>query len=58
MRIRDLILPEDRVFFTLFKDMAGKISEAAQSSTRSPMSYRVARKKGTKSASWNTLLTR
>ena len=29
MRIRDLILPEDRVFFTLFKDMAGKISEAA-----------------------------
>jgi hypothetical protein len=30
MRIRDLILPEDRVFFTLFKDMAGKISEAAE----------------------------
>ena len=29
MRIRDLILPEDRVFFTLFKDMAEKISEAA-----------------------------
>ncbi len=29
MRIRDLILPEDRVFFTLFKDMAGKISEAS-----------------------------
>jgi uncharacterized protein Yka (UPF0111/DUF47 family) len=30
MRIRDLILPEDRVFFTLFKDMAGKISEASE----------------------------
>ncbi len=29
MRIRDLILPEDRIFFTLFKDMAEKISEAA-----------------------------
>ena len=29
MRIRDLILPEDRIFFTLFKDMAGKISEAS-----------------------------
>ena len=29
MRIRDLILPEDRVFFTLFKDMAEKINEAA-----------------------------
>jgi uncharacterized protein Yka (UPF0111/DUF47 family) len=29
MRIRDLILPEDRVFFTLFKDMAGKIIEAS-----------------------------
>jgi len=30
MRIRDLILPEDRIFFTLFKDMAQKISEAAE----------------------------
>ncbi len=29
MRIRDLILPEDRVFFTLFKEMTGKISEAS-----------------------------
>ena len=29
MRIRDLILPEDRIFFTLFKDMAEKISEAS-----------------------------
>jgi hypothetical protein len=29
MRIRDLILPEDRIFFTLFKDMAGKIIEAS-----------------------------
>lgn len=29
MRIRDLILPEDKVFFVLFKDMAGKINEAA-----------------------------
>ena len=29
MRIRDLILPEDQIFFTLFKDMAGKIKEAA-----------------------------
>jgi uncharacterized protein Yka (UPF0111/DUF47 family) len=29
MRIRDLILPEDLIFFTLFKDMAGKINEAA-----------------------------
>jgi uncharacterized protein len=29
MRIRDLILPEDKVFFTLFKEMAGKISEAS-----------------------------
>ena len=29
MRIRDLILPEDRVFFTLFKEMSGKIAEAA-----------------------------
>ena len=30
MRIRDLILPEDKVFFTLFKEMAGKISEASE----------------------------
>ncbi len=29
MRIRDLILPEDRVFFTLFKEMAEKIGEAS-----------------------------
>jgi hypothetical protein len=29
MRIRDLILPEDKVFFTLFKEMAVKIAEAA-----------------------------
>jgi hypothetical protein len=29
MRIRDLILPEDKVFFELFKDMTGKINEAA-----------------------------
>ncbi len=29
MRIRDLILPEDRVFFTLFKEIADKIAEAA-----------------------------
>jgi uncharacterized protein len=29
MRIRDLILPEDRVFFTLFKEMSEKIAEAA-----------------------------
>ncbi|OPX62966.1 MULTISPECIES: DUF47 domain-containing protein [unclassified Methanoregula] len=29
MRIRDLILPEDRVFFTLFVEMADNISEAA-----------------------------
>jgi hypothetical protein len=29
MRIRDLILPEDRVFFTLFVEMAENISEAA-----------------------------
>ncbi|HOB60078.1 MAG TPA: DUF47 family protein [Methanoregulaceae archaeon] len=29
MRIRDLILPEDKVFFTLFKEMAEKIDEAA-----------------------------
>lgn len=29
MRIRDLILPEDRIFFTLFRDMAAKISDAA-----------------------------
>jgi uncharacterized protein Yka (UPF0111/DUF47 family) len=29
MRIRDLILPEDRIFFELFKDMADKIGEAA-----------------------------
>ncbi|HOX34821.1 MAG TPA: DUF47 family protein [Methanoregulaceae archaeon] len=29
MRIRDLILPEDRVFFTLFLQMADAISEAA-----------------------------
>jgi hypothetical protein len=29
MRIRDLILPEDRIFFTLFKKMAEKIAEAA-----------------------------
>ena len=29
MRIRDLILPEDKVFFTLFKEMAEKIVEAA-----------------------------
>jgi len=29
MRIRDLILPEDRVFFTLFAEMSEKISEAA-----------------------------
>lgn len=29
MRIRDLILPEDKVFFSLFKDMTEKITEAA-----------------------------
>jgi uncharacterized protein len=29
MRIRDLILPEDKVFFVLFKEMADKITEAA-----------------------------
>jgi uncharacterized protein Yka (UPF0111/DUF47 family) len=29
MRIRDLILPEDRIFFTLFKEMAEKIAEAS-----------------------------
>jgi uncharacterized protein len=29
MRIRDLILPEDKVFFTLFVEMAQKIAEAA-----------------------------
>jgi hypothetical protein len=29
MRIRDLILPEDKVFFVLFKEMAEKIAEAA-----------------------------
>jgi uncharacterized protein Yka (UPF0111/DUF47 family) len=30
MRVRDLILPEDKVFFTLFKEMAGKIHEASE----------------------------
>ncbi|MGD1003838.1 MAG: DUF47 family protein [Methanoregulaceae archaeon] len=30
MRVRDLILPEDKVFFTLFKDMGSAISEAAK----------------------------
>ncbi|MDD1711999.1 MAG: DUF47 family protein [Methanoregulaceae archaeon] len=29
MRIRDLVLPEDKVFFTLFKEMAEKITEAS-----------------------------
>jgi len=29
MRIRDLILPEDKIFFTLFSQMAEKITEAA-----------------------------
>jgi len=29
MRIRDLILPEDRVFFVLFKEMADQIVEAS-----------------------------
>ena len=29
MRIRDLILPEDKIFFTLFKEMTQKINEAA-----------------------------
>jgi uncharacterized protein len=29
MQIRDLILPEDKIFFTLFKEMAEKISEAS-----------------------------
>ncbi len=29
MRIRDLILPEDKVFFTLFREMADKIAEAS-----------------------------
>lgn len=29
MRIRDLILPEDTVFFSLFKEMAEKITEAS-----------------------------
>lgn len=30
MRVRDLILPEDKVFFTLFREMADKIREASQ----------------------------
>ncbi len=30
MRVRDLILPEDKVFFTLFREMAEKIREASQ----------------------------
>jgi len=30
MRVRDLILPEDKVFFTLFREMAEKIQEASQ----------------------------
>ena len=29
MRIRDLILPEDQIFFALFKDMASKINDSA-----------------------------
>ncbi len=29
MHIRDLILPEDKIFFTLFKEMTEKISEAS-----------------------------
>jgi len=29
MRIRDLILPEDKIFFTLFQEMAEKIGEAS-----------------------------
>lgn len=29
MRFLDLILPEDKIFFTLFKEMAGKIADAA-----------------------------
>jgi uncharacterized protein Yka (UPF0111/DUF47 family) len=29
MRIRDLILPEDKVFFSLFREMAEKIAEAS-----------------------------
>ncbi len=29
MRISDLILPQDKIFFTLFKEMAQKINEAA-----------------------------
>lgn len=29
MRIHDLILPEDKIFFTLFKEMAEKIAEAS-----------------------------
>ena len=29
MRIRDLILPEDKIFFTLFKEMTEKITEAS-----------------------------
>ena len=29
MRIRDLILPEDKVFFTLFEEMSAKIADAA-----------------------------
>ncbi len=29
MRIRDLILPEDQIFFALFKDMAHKINESS-----------------------------
>ena len=29
MRIRDLILPEDRIFFTLFQEMTAKIAEAS-----------------------------
>ena len=30
MRIRDLVLPEDKVFFTLFKEMTQKINDAAR----------------------------
>lgn len=29
MRIRDLILPEDKIFFALFKEMSSKIAESA-----------------------------
>jgi uncharacterized protein Yka (UPF0111/DUF47 family) len=29
MRIRDIILPEDKIFFTLFKEMTERISEAS-----------------------------